>query len=682
MRCRVALFTLALIAAAASGAAADTIVAGGNVINQTWTPAGSPYIVQGDVTVPVGAFLTVDAGTTIQFASTDGQAAGLDTNRVELIVRGTLAVNGTALQPVTMTGVSSGSWYGLVVDAVATSVTLGGLNITNPVRGISYAATAATLSTASVTVQSASQYGLYVSAGSPTFTGFTSISAASIGAFVDAAGSLTLASCVLRNNGGYGIQFAPTAAGRALAVTNCSINANGSYGIRSLAGSAGTVTVTSSIITNHTSYGVARSDSSTVTTSFSDVWNNATANFLGGAQSNVIAANPLYVSATNLRLTSNSPARFGAMGGGDQGALPYLTDATPGLYGTLWVPTTLALAGSPYAVAGDLTVAPGVTLSIAAGVTLTFATTDVMGAGLDTNRAELLVAGTLLADATPASPINLTAASPSPGAWYGLELLPSAAGSTIDNVVVSYPVRGLNLAATGANTLSAITVQSASQYGLYASAGAPTVDGFVAISAASIGALVDAAASLTLTNCVLRNNGGYGIQFAPTAAGRALTVTNCSINANGSYGIRSLAGSAGSVTVTNSIITNHTSYGVARSDSSTVTTSHSDVWNNATANFLGGAQSNVIAANPLYVSPTNLRLTSNSPRASARWAAATRARCRTSPTRPRASTARCGSPPRSRSPAVPTPSPATSPSPPASRCRSPPASRSPSPPPT
>ncbi len=612
MRCRVALFTLALIAAAASGAAADTIVAGGNVINQTWTPAGSPYIVQGDVTVPVGAFLTVDAGTTIQFASTDGQAAGLDTNRVELIVRGTLAVNGTALQPVTMTGVSSGSWYGLVVDAVATSVTLGGLNITNPVRGISYAATAATLSTASVTVQSASQYGLYVSAGSPTFTGFTSISAASIGAFVDAAGSLTLASCVLRNNGGYGIQFAPTAAGRALAVTNCSINANGSYGIRSLAGSAGTVTVTSSIITNHTSYGVARSDSSTVTTSHSDVWNNATANFLGGAQSNVIAANPLYVSPTNLRLTSNSPARFGAMGGGDQGALPYLTDATPGLYGTLWVPTTLALAGSPYAVAGDLTVAPGVTLSIAAGVTLTFATTDVMGAGLDTNRAELLVAGTLLADATPASPINLTAASPSPGAWYGLELLPSAAGSTIDNVVVSYPVRGLNLAATGANTLSAITVQSASQYGLYASAGAPTVDGFVAISAASIGALVDAAASLTLTNCVLRNNGGYGIQFAPTAAGRALTVTNCSINANGSYGIRSLAGSAGTVTVTNSIITNHTSYGVARSDSSTVTTSFSDVWNNATANFLGGAQSNVIAQNPQYVSATDLRLQSTS----------------------------------------------------------------------
>jgi hypothetical protein len=86
MRCRVALFTLALIAAAASGAAADTIVAGGNVINQTWTPAGSPYIVQGDVTVPVGASLTIDRRHDGAVGgSTDSQAAGRDTGRVEII---------------------------------------------------------------------------------------------------------------------------------------------------------------------------------------------------------------------------------------------------------------------------------------------------------------------------------------------------------------------------------------------------------------------------------------------------------------------------------------------------------------------------------------------------------------------------------------------------------------------
>ena len=49
---------------------------------------------------------------------------------------------------------------------------------------------------------------------------------------------------------------------------------------------------------------------------------------------------------SNHRLTSNSPARFGAMAGGDMGALPYVSDATPGLYGTLWAATTLTTAGS------------------------------------------------------------------------------------------------------------------------------------------------------------------------------------------------------------------------------------------------------------------------------------------------------------------------------------------------
>ena len=50
------LLAIALAAAAAPSAGADTIKAGGNVINETWTAAGSPYIVQGDLPVPVFSF--------------------------------------------------------------------------------------------------------------------------------------------------------------------------------------------------------------------------------------------------------------------------------------------------------------------------------------------------------------------------------------------------------------------------------------------------------------------------------------------------------------------------------------------------------------------------------------------------------------------------------------------------
>ena len=46
---------------------ADTPVAGGNLTTQTWTLAGSPYIVQGDAVVPAGQTLTIEAGVQVRF---------------------------------------------------------------------------------------------------------------------------------------------------------------------------------------------------------------------------------------------------------------------------------------------------------------------------------------------------------------------------------------------------------------------------------------------------------------------------------------------------------------------------------------------------------------------------------------------------------------------------------------
>lgn len=103
---------------------ADTIVAGGNLSTQTWTLAGSPYIVQGDCSVLAGETLTIDAGVQVRFASSDAQTAGLDAARVELIVLGSLVVNGSVGNEVVFeaqTGTSAGTWYGIRTSATGSA---------------------------------------------------------------------------------------------------------------------------------------------------------------------------------------------------------------------------------------------------------------------------------------------------------------------------------------------------------------------------------------------------------------------------------------------------------------------------------------------------------------------------------------------------------------------------------
>ena len=41
---------------------------------------------EGDITVPNGAFLTIQPGTVVQLASSDSQVSGTDTARVEIII--------------------------------------------------------------------------------------------------------------------------------------------------------------------------------------------------------------------------------------------------------------------------------------------------------------------------------------------------------------------------------------------------------------------------------------------------------------------------------------------------------------------------------------------------------------------------------------------------------------------
>ncbi len=340
----VALWTLPVRAA--------TTITGGNIINQTWTAAGSPYVIQGDVTVPAGAYLTVQAGTTVQFASTDSQASGRNTSKVELTIKGTLTVSGTSSTPVTFaaqSGSSASTWYGIVVESTATGASISNAEIKHAIYGVLNESTGSVLSVVDSTVSS-NQYGVYVSAGSPTLTGVTSTQN-SYGFYVLGPGSLTLKSSLIYSNTSYGMYLnAPSSQSSTVSVDGSTIDANGSYGIYTYKSSSGTLTlnVTNTIVTNHSSYGIYRYTSypPTVNITYSDIWNNGN-NTNATLGTGAFSCNPLYVSAANRHITSNSPARSVGSAGSDIGALPYTGDATAGNYGVLHSNTTLTAAGSP-----------------------------------------------------------------------------------------------------------------------------------------------------------------------------------------------------------------------------------------------------------------------------------------------------------------------------------------------
>src|SRR5512145_3243006 len=108
--------------------------------------------------------------------------------------------------------------------------------------------------------------------------------------------------------------------------------------------------------------------------------------------------------------------------------LPRLVSAQTTVPGGTLTTQTWTASGSPYTVTGALTVTAGVTLTVEPGVTVQFASTDAMAAGLYSARVELTIAGTLVADGTPASPISFTGLSATAGSWYGVVLGPTASG--------------------------------------------------------------------------------------------------------------------------------------------------------------------------------------------------------------------------------------------------------------
>lgn len=621
--------------ALAEPAEAITTVAGGDITDTQWTTTGSPYLVQGDVRVPQGSALEIQAGVEVWFSDSDSQSSGVDTARVEFTVDGTLTVNGTASAPVifkpNLSDPSRGHWRGLVIGANATAVRIEHAEIAHAFNGVDSAAAGPRLEMSNCTIHDASGVGLNVTAGNPAISDTTIEDNNGGGVLVEEPAAVSLTRAVVAHNGNTGVEvrqgtntIEQTTIDRSTIFENTS---NGVY-LRNTTNPSATTIISDSIIAKNGSYGV-RGYGADVSVSllYVNVWGQSR-NFyptnLSQSGIEIMSADPLFVSSQNLHLTSNSPARYQSSQGDDLGALAYQGDQTAGLYGTLWADKRLTVTNSPYTVPGDLTIPSGVTLTVDPGVELQFAANDQMQSGRTTSRVELNIEGAINANGTTNGQIFFTSPTRSRSAWEGIWVGPSATSVVLKNSVVEYAYQGIDYAADLASTVTQTTIRESGNDAIEIRDGTLTLNA-VDIVSNRAGVRIQPAAAANINDTLIRDNDVDGVYIEQDDTSLTNTTIDHSTLHNNRSGIYIIqrAGTSATVTMTNNVVTSNSSYGVYRnSTNGSVNVNYNNSWDNRSTDFHGNVTMGTgnFSANPLYVSQSNLRLTENSP---ARFASST-----------------------------------------------------------
>lgn len=276
--------------------------------------AESPHTVTGDLTVAPSVTLTIEPGVDLLIASADAMQAGADPTRIELIVRGALAAESTAVDPVIIAATAAfpDAWLGIRLAAGASPSALAHLDVS----GAELALDLASASGHALSALDIHDCGIGVrwQSGTGAMDAIT-VARCDTGILVTGSAGGTISNAVVQGNSGDGVAYTATAGESSLALVHATIEGNGRGVVASADGAAtdATLDVQNSLVTGNAQAGLQHETGGTgslvVTASFNGVWDNGSDYVQVAAGPGSISLDPLYLSPPDdLRVAPGSPA--------------------------------------------------------------------------------------------------------------------------------------------------------------------------------------------------------------------------------------------------------------------------------------------------------------------------------------------------------------------------------------
>ncbi len=421
-------------------------------------PQQFDILLAGDVVIPAGATLRIEAGTVIRFAPKDYayQEDGYD-SLPEIIVKGNLEILGTEDNPVIFerhadTEPSQPAWYGIRFIDPAVPKTIPNCEFRDAIRALSFSGVGSYYYPFTVDdciVENCSSDGIFIEQSVVTIRNNSSIrNNAGDGIHVEnclgVVDYVNILSCSIWENGENGITFINVYEGNpadtifAGNVSGCDIRDN-NIGINL---QSGEVKIRGCDIHDNSFYGVYSSQ----TAEFPDIWPNLGGFEVGDQAESNWGKNNIYGNGSFALVNDSWAHPIFAIGNywGTNNPDNVISDHDPG--GVVHFQPFRELADGPYehpdvpvdiidnttwsedrTIAADVTVMPEATLTINPGVTIRF---------LANSGAKLIVEGTLIANGTTSDKITFKsdASSPTGKDWGGIVL--KGTGSHLNNCVI------------------------------------------------------------------------------------------------------------------------------------------------------------------------------------------------------------------------------------------------------